>query len=60
MDQEERLRPALADRYRIERISVAAQGEDRSLAVLENPDSPSTEIHVITNWFQVLKEREGG
>lgn len=33
---------------------------DRFLAVRANPDSWAEEIHVVTNWFQVLKGKEGG
>jgi Tol biopolymer transport system component len=41
-----------------EEIDLAAPGEERRLSRLPNPESPSKEIHVITNWFEVLREKE--
>jgi Tol biopolymer transport system component len=45
-------------------FSVGVQGvspdAQRFLVNLTNPDGFATEIHLVENWFQVLKELEGG
>ncbi len=38
--------------------SVTPDGE-RFLVVTTNPESPAAEIHVVLNWFEVLKEKAG-
>jgi len=38
---------------------VAPDGQS-SLVKLSNPDSWVSEIHVVRNWFEVLKEVAGG
>jgi Tol biopolymer transport system component len=42
-----------------EEIELTWADQERRLGRRTNPDSHSKEIHVITNWFEVLKEKEG-
>ncbi len=37
---------------------VSADGQ-RFLVQVKNPDAPAKEIHVVVNWFEVLRERAG-
>lgn len=37
---------------------VSADGQ-RFLVLVKNPDAPAKEIHVVVNWFEVLRERAG-
>ena len=39
-------------------LSVAPDGQ-RFLATVRNPDSAAREIHIVQNWFEVLKEKAG-
>ena len=47
-----------AEFLNLNQYAVSADGQ-RILLTAENPDAPAREIHVVLNWFEELKAKEG-